>query len=63
MRRFLVGGNWKSNGSVAFSKSFPAEVLNNLKFDASKVEVVVAPTAIHLSSVHGALNGNVHAAA
>ncbi len=63
MRRFLVGGNWKSNGSVAFSKSFPAEVLNNLKFDASKVEVVVAPTAIHLASVSGALNGNVHAAA
>lgn len=59
----MVGGNWKSNGSVAFSKSFPAEVLNNLKFDASKVEVVVAPTAIHLATVSGALNGNVHAAA
>ena len=61
LRRFLVGGNWKSNGSLAFSKSFPRDVLNNLKFDPSKVEVVVAPTALHAVSVAGALtNSNVH---
>ena len=62
MRKFLVGGNWKSNGTAAFAKSFPAEVLNKLAFDAAKVEVVVAPTALHLATVHGALNGNINAA-
>lgn len=62
MRKFLVGGNWKSNGTMAFSKSFPAEVLNKLAFDTSKVEVVVAPTAIHLATVRGALIPKIHAA-
>ena len=55
LRRFLVGGNWKSNGSIAFSKSFPKDVLNKLKFDPSKVEVVVAPTALHAVTVAGAI--------
>jgi triosephosphate isomerase (TIM) len=63
MRRYMVGGNWKCNGNLAFAKSFPAEVLNNLKFDPSKVEVVVAPTALHISSVQAALtNKNVNVA-
>ena len=63
LRRFLVGGNWKSNGSIAFSKSFPKEVLNNLKFDPSKVEVVVAPTFLHATTVAGAItNPAVHVA-
>jgi triosephosphate isomerase len=43
MRKFLVGGNWKCNGTVAFAKDFPNKVLNNIKFDSNKVEVVVAP--------------------
>ena len=59
LRRFLVGGNWKSNGSIAFSKSFPKEVLNNLKFDPSKVEVVVAPTSLHVSAVADGINNAV----
>lgn len=58
----MVGGNWKCNGSMAFAKSFPAEVLNNLKFDPKKVEVVVAPTALHLSTVLGATGNNVNVA-
>lgn len=62
MRRFLVGGNWKSNGSLDFSKTFPKEVLNNLKFDANRVEVVVAPTALHVSTVQANTNSNVHVA-
>lgn len=62
MRRYLVGGNWKCNGTMAFAKDFPAKVLNNLKFDPSKVEVVVAPTALHLSTVQAAVGNNVHVA-
>jgi len=63
LRRLMVGGNWKSNGTMSFAKSFPAEVLNGLKFDASKVEVVVAPTALHLGTVQGAItNSNVNVA-
>ena len=62
MRKYLIGGNWKCNGNIAFAKSFPAEVLNALKYDTSKVEVVVAPTALHLSTVQSGITNNVHVA-
>ena len=55
MRKFLVGGNWKQNGTLKFATEFPEKVLNKLKFDTNKVEVVVAPTAIHLLTVKQAL--------
>ena len=48
MRRYIVGGNWKCNGSVDFAKTFPTKVLKNLKFDNNKVEVIVAPNFLHL---------------
>ena len=62
MRRYLVGGNWKSNGTMDFARKFPAEVLNNLKFDPKKVDVVVAPTALHVSTVQSVTQNNVHVA-
>ena len=62
MRRYLVGGNWKCNGTMEFARNFPKEVLNNLKFDASRVEVVVAPTALHVSTVQANVNKNIHVA-
>ena len=58
----MVGGNWKCNGNLAFAKSFPAEVLNKLKFDPKKVEVVVAPTALHIGTVQSVVGNNVHVA-
>jgi triosephosphate isomerase (TIM) len=60
MRKYLVGGNWKCNGSLAFAKSFPAEVLNNLKFDPKKVDVLVCPTALHVPTVQAVTKNNVN---
>jgi triosephosphate isomerase len=57
-RKYLVGGNWKSNGSVTFVREIINEVLNKLKFDDKKVEVVVAPMTIHLPSAKALLNFN-----
>jgi hypothetical protein len=48
-RKLLIGGNWKSNGDVKFVTSFPQEVLNKAVFDTNLMQVVVAPTEIHLS--------------
>merc|ERR1719482_769360 len=63
MRKFLIGGNWKCNGSLAFAQQFPAEVLNKLNFSSDKCEVVVAPTHFHLSTVKNAItHPNVHVA-
>lgn len=51
LRKVLIGGNWKSNGDANFAKNFVPQVLNNLKFNQDKCEVVVSPTSVHMSLV------------
>ena len=58
MRKLLVGGNWKQNGTLKFAGDFSEKVLKNLIFDSHKVEVVVAPTALHLLTAKHALVGS-----
>ena len=50
-RNYIIGGNWKSNGDWDFINSFPKDILNKSSFNSSKVEVMVAPTDLHLSAV------------
>lgn len=57
MRKYLIGGNWKCTGTMDFAKKFPTEVLKPLIFDPSRVEVVVAPSQIHISTVQQMLAG------
>jgi len=57
LRRYLIGGNWKCNGSVDFAKKFPTEVLKPLSFDPKRVEVVVAPSTVHIPTVQSVLAG------
>lgn len=59
LRKVLIGGNWKSNGDQAFIKSFVPSVLNTLKFEDSKCEVVVSPTALHMNLVKSLISNNV----
>jgi hypothetical protein len=56
-RNYVIGGNWKSNGDMEFVDSFPEEVLAKAKFDPKKVEVVIAPTDLHITSVQKNLKG------
>ena len=64
MRKLLVGGNWKCNGSVEFSRSFPNKVLKTLNFNQERLEVVVAPNFLHLGAAQEALaNSQVQLAA
>jgi triosephosphate isomerase len=58
MRKLLVGGNWKQNGTLKFASDFPANVLKKITFNTQKVEVVVAPTALHLMTTKVALSGS-----
>jgi len=45
-RKYIIGGNWKCNGSVQQVKDLISNVLNKLTFNADKLEVVVAPISI-----------------
>ena len=58
LRKLFVGGNWKCNGTADFSRTFPTNVLKNLSFSQSKVEVVVAPSFLHLGAAQQALVGS-----
>eukprot|EP01097_Dermamoeba_algensis_P000833 TRINITY_DN1302_c0_g1_i1.p1 TRINITY_DN1302_c0_g1~~TRINITY_DN1302_c0_g1_i1.p1 ORF type:complete len:280 (-),score=71.53 TRINITY_DN1302_c0_g1_i1:87-836(-) len=53
-RKKLVGGNWKMNGTRS-SVTTLVELLNKIEFNTDKVEVVVAPVALHLSTVRSSL--------
>lgn len=58
-RKIFVGGNWKCNGDVDFISEFPHNILNNLRHDVDQVDVVVAPTTLHLMMVKQILNDKV----
>ena len=58
MRRFIVGGNWKCNGTKDFAKNFSQNTLKTLQFNKDKVEVVVAPSFLHMGTAQEALEGS-----
>lgn len=63
LRRLFIGGNWKSNNTLAQTKDLVENTLNKIKFDQNKVEVVVAPVALHIPYVTGALQKSIQVSA
>ncbi len=61
-KKFFVGGNWKSNGSVALVSDIINNTLNKMKFDEQKIEVVVAPMLIHVPSAKAMLFSQIQVA-
>ncbi|CAI2368847.1 unnamed protein product [Moneuplotes crassus] len=62
-RKLLVGGNWKSHGSLKFVKNFANDTLNKIVYDTSKVEIVIAPVSIHLKDAQEHIANNIHISA
>lgn len=58
-RRYMIGGNWKSNGTVSSVKKLTEDVLNKMNFDASNIDVVVMPQAHHLSLCKDIVNDKI----
>ena len=48
-RQYVVGGNWKSNGTKDFVSTFPGESVNPADFDPAMMDVCLAPADIHLT--------------
>ena len=59
-RKFIVGGNWKSNGSVEFVRDMCSKVLNTMEYDKDKVEVVITPVALHIAAMKAMLNADIN---
>ena len=62
-KRYLVGANWKSNGSVIFVNDMINKHLNKMKFDEHKLDVVVAPMIIHVPPTKAMLTQNIQVCA
>jgi triosephosphate isomerase len=73
-KKYLVGGNWKSNGTLESVKQLVEGVLNKLEYNRDKVgkynnfltlyiDVVVAPVNIHLALVKTLIREDIHVAA
>lgn len=62
-RKYFIGGNWKSNLTVSTVESHIQTVLNTLEIHSEKLEVLVAPTFIHLAQVKQLLNPSIHVSA
>ncbi len=62
-RKLFVGGNWKCNGSLQFIKEFPETCLNTIKYDSAKVEILIAPTSVHLPTAMKTIKNDIHVSA
>ena len=62
-KRYLVGANWKSNGTVIFVNDMINKHINKAKFDDHKVEVVIAPMIIHVPPAKAMLVQNIQVGA
>jgi len=58
-RKYIIGGNWKSNGSVDLVRTLCTDTMNTMEYDEGRVEVVVAPIALHITSTKTMLNSNI----
>lgn len=59
-RTRFVGGNWKSNNTLAKSLELVDAVVNKLEFD--NIDVVVAPVSLHVVPVQQAIKNKVQVA-
>jgi len=62
MRKAFVGGNWKSNGNLSFIKNHCDSVLNKIKIDNKKIDVIVSPINIHINLVQSLIKNDIHIA-
>jgi triosephosphate isomerase len=56
-RKPIIGGNWKCNPGKIADATALVDAWKATAFDKEKVDVVIAPTALHLSSVKAGLEG------
>lgn len=62
-RKYIVGGNWKSNGTVDFVRKLVQDTLNPMVWNKDAVDVVVFPLAIHITSAKAMLKSEVEVGA
>ena len=57
MRKILLSGSWKQNGSMQFAKTFP-KTLTKMQYNPKKIDITLAPSALHMETVKPQLEGS-----
>ena len=55
-RKYIVGGNWKCNGSIESIMDLLDNVIGKATFDTERLDVVIAPGSIHTGIVKSLVN-------
>ncbi|SPQ94959.1 unnamed protein product (mitochondrion) [Plasmodiophora brassicae] len=63
LRRFFVGGNWKSNGTVQSSRALAEQIAQQVQAVDDRVDLVVAPIDLHIGLVKDIVPAKVKVAA
>lgn len=58
MRKYLIAGNWKQMGTIDWAQKFSTGVLKPITFEAEDMDVVLAPSALHMRLVQESLAGS-----
>ena len=61
-RKFIIGGNWKCNGSLESIKKLVNEVYNQVEIDETKVDIVVCPINMHIGTTKAMINPSIKVA-
>ena len=51
-RKLFIGGNWKSNNTLSQTKDLVKNTINKILYDPTKLDVLIAPTYIHLPEIN-----------
>jgi triosephosphate isomerase len=58
-KKMIIGGNWKSNGTISSVNNLVNAILNKAEFNEDELEVVIAPIDLHISTVKKSLNSKI----
>lgn len=61
-RRFIIGGNWKCNGTMKSNEDLIKNVLSKVQFKPEHGDVVVSPIALHLTTVQSKVDKKIQVA-
>mmetsp|Transcript_11025 Transcript_11025/g.16736 ORF Transcript_11025/g.16736 Transcript_11025/m.16736 type:complete len:115 (-) Transcript_11025:443-787(-) len=62
-RKKILVANWKCGGSVQTIRDHVNNTLNKIEFSQDKLQVIVAPTSIHIASVKALLRDHIKVSA
>jgi len=55
----FIGGNWKCNNTLKQTRDLIANTINILTYKSNKIEVLIAPTTLHIPETVKKVNSNI----